>query len=325
MRRNQTNLNLKKCLKLAGNAVCALSVLFVLSTLWRTDFDFGQVENWRMFFTVCAAGIVLKAATVFLSAGAWCLWLEFFSGRRLERREALHVYAKANIGKYLPGNVMHYVERSLFAGKLDLSKKQAAAATLCEIASLVLAALFLGTVLAFSQVRDVLAAVFSRKLLELKTAGDVLFSGGSCGISGTGAAVLFAVAVSAAVLAAAYAFIRWLKRQKCAQPVLVFGKSFLLYVLVLAVLGLIFVCLYWYWAGKPQAGEVCLMMAAYSISWMLGFAVPGAPGGIGVREMALSMLLSPVMDGDVIAVLSVLHRMITVAGDFLAYLLRGRG
>ena len=115
MRRNQTNLNLKKCLKLAGNAVCALSVLFVLSTLWRTDFDFGQVENWRMFFTVCAAGIVLKAATVFLSAGAWCLWLEFFSGRRLERRDALHVYAKANIGKYLPGNVMHYVERSLFA------------------------------------------------------------------------------------------------------------------------------------------------------------------------------------------------------------------
>jgi len=96
-------------------------------------------------------------------------------------------------------------------------------------------------------------------------------------------------------------------------------------VLVLAVLGLIFVCLYWYWAGKPQAGEACLMMAAYSISWMLGFAVPGAPGGIGVREMVLSMLLSPVMDGDVIAVLSVLHRMITVAGDFLAYLLRGRG
>ena len=156
MRHSQTDLNLKKCLKLAGNAVCALSVLFVLSTLWRTDFDFGQVENWRMFFTVCAAGIVLKAATVFLSAGAWCLWLEFFSGRRLERREALHVYAKANIGKYLPGNVMHYVERSLFAGKLDLSKKQAAAATLCEIASLVLAALFLGTVLAFSQVRDLI-------------------------------------------------------------------------------------------------------------------------------------------------------------------------
>lgn len=58
------------------------------------------------------------------------------------------------------------------------------------------------------------------------------------------------------------------------------------------------------------------------IAWVLGFIIPGAPGGIGVRETALTLLLTPVTGRDMIVVLSVLHRLVTVAGDFTSYLLR---
>ena len=47
-------------------------------------------------------------------------------------------------------------------------------------------------------------------------------------------------------------------------------------------------------------------------------------GGIGVREMALTLLLAPVMGRDKIVVLSVMHRLVTVLGDVLAYFLRHR-
>ncbi len=135
---------IKKRVKIMGNAVSALSMIFVFAAFVRIDFDDRWITNWRVFWLIAASGVLVKTVTVFLSAGAWCLWLEYFAGRRCARREALRVYAKANIGKYLPGNVMHYVERNLFAAKLNLSQKQIAAASICEVLSIVLAAFLLG-------------------------------------------------------------------------------------------------------------------------------------------------------------------------------------
>ena len=52
-------------------------------------------------------------------------------------------------------------------------------------------------------------------------------------------------------------------------------------------------------------------------SWMLGFVVPGAPGGIGVREFVLVLGLSP-LAGEAPALLdAALFRLVTVGGDAL--------
>ncbi len=76
--------------------------------------------------------------------------------------------------------------------------------------------------------------------------------------------------------------------------------------------------------GQPRLSKVLRLIAAYMIAWVFGFVIPGAPGGIGVREMALTLLLAPVMGRDKIVVLSVMHRLVTVLGDVLAYFLRHR-
>lgn len=323
---------IKKYIKFAGNAVCGFSVLFLMIALMRTEFDFSQVTNWRLFLFVFAVATVFKTATVFMSASAWCFWLEFFAKRRCDRKMALRVYAKANIGKYLPGNVMHYVERNLFAGKLHLSQKQIAAASVCEIVSLVLTALFMGTFLAFSGMRKVLLTVgekvpvFHRlgHTLEEIVSGSV-FTGWKVWLS-------FA-AVILAVLASVF-FCRYRKgsakqrqimnKKFCAADffawIIQFLRSFFIYAAVLLILGLTLVLLYWYLGGRPAVRQALEMTAAYIIAWVLGFIIPGAPGGIGVREMALTLLLTPVTGKDSIVVLSVLHRLVTVAGDFAAYL-----
>lgn len=62
-------------------------------------------------------------------------------------------------------------------------------------------------------------------------------------------------------------------------------------------------------------------ISAYALAWLLGFLVPGAPAGLGVREAALIAMLGP--DISAIAV----HRLLTAAVDaivgLLAYLLMG--
>ncbi len=302
---------IKKRVKIMGNAVSALSMIFVFAAFVRIDFDDRWITNWRVFWLIAASGVLVKTVTVFLSAGAWCLWLEYFAGRRCARREALRVYAKANIGKYLPGNVMHYVERNLFAAKLNLSQKQIAAASICEVISLVLAAFLLGACLDFADLQTVWLAV-RQSLLPF-------YRGVLAG------AVCSAVFVIAAV--GLYALRNFAKRQDGFSFRQFFGtlfRCFWIYAAVLFLLGAILAAFYLYMGGQPRLSKVLRLIAAYMIAWVFGFVIPGAPGGIGVREMALTLLLAPVMGRDKIVVLSVMHRLVTVLGDVLAYFLRHR-
>lgn len=310
---------LKKYAKMAGNVLSALSVIFVLSALFRTGFDWAAVTDWRMFLCVCILGVALKTFTVYLSGSAWCLWLELFSGKRCRRIEALRVYAKANIGKYLPGNVMHYVERNLFAKDLELTQKQIAAASMIEVATLVLAAFSIGIVTSYSNLRDALSAILEQQGMR------IVF------VVLAGAGVLFAAGILA-VLFYRHRMQNSMNRNAAKRMHLeksqlinfakVFGLSFAAYTVVLLLLGFILVLVYWYWAGRPSVSSAAQMIAAYVTAWVLGFVVPGAPGGIGVRELVLTLLLAPVVGRERIVALGILHRLITVIGDFAAYLLR---
>lgn len=318
---------MKKAVKWVGNAVCAGSILFVLSAFLRMDVKTAMGGHAKLLVPACAAGVVCKTATVYLSACAWCLWLEFFSGRRCRRIQTLCVYAKANIGKYLPGNVMHYVERNLFAGSLGLTQKQIAAASLLEAASLASAASLIGICLAFAQMKSAVAALLSGRLFFSESPS----ASWNAGVLGKGAyeaadapLVWPAAAVLVCVAAVALCRLFCLRGKKGKRLVQTLFGSVVLYAAVLGILGLVLVFLYWVWAGMPKCGlgQVLFMTAAYSIAWVLGFLVPGAPGGIGVREMVLTVLLSPSVGRDAVVAVSILHRLVTVAGDFAAYLLR---
>ena len=67
---------------------------------------------------------------------------------------------------------------------------------------------------------------------------------------------------------------------------------------------------------------ILLIISGYIIAWVLGFIVPGAPGGIGVRELVITLLLGSVVGESMVVTLSVTHRLITIIGDFMAYLVR---
>ena len=49
--------------------------------------------------------------------------------------------------------------------------------------------------------------------------------------------------------------------------------------------------------------------------------VTGASGGIGIREMALLLLLGPLLGEGLVLSLAMIHRLITIIGDFLGYLI----
>lgn len=59
----------------------------------------------------------------------------------------------------------------------------------------------------------------------------------------------------------------------------------------------------------------------YSSAWVVGYVVPGSPGGLGVREAMMVVLLAPLTGAAVAAGLAVSMRLTTLLGDAATVLL----
>jgi uncharacterized membrane protein YbhN (UPF0104 family) len=72
--------------------------------------------------------------------------------------------------------------------------------------------------------------------------------------------------------------------------------------------------------GSDTASQVFLICGAFVITWLAGSVTPGAPAGIGVRELVLLFLLKGlVLESDLLLAV-LLSRVVTVAGDVLFFL-----
>ncbi|TLY33094.1 MAG: DUF4175 domain-containing protein [Ignavibacteria bacterium] len=57
----------------------------------------------------------------------------------------------------------------------------------------------------------------------------------------------------------------------------------------------------------------------FTLAWLLGFVMPGASGGIGVREAVIVGLFGSSLGTGVAAGLAIVLRLITVVGDLLTF------
>lgn len=297
---------LKKVGSIVGRLITILSLIFIAVAIYKLGFDFSSIENMPVFITILIVAGIIICVTVYLMGTAWKLWLDFFAERKNQYMETVSVYAKANIGKYLPGNVMHYVERNLFAGKLGISQKKIALCSIIEIIGQAGVAVLFGVLFSYRQLKLVLHELFDDSYKTI-------------------------ILIAIPILCLCIAIVVFIFRRKIAnftnqylnkKFVVTAFKSIVLYTLVLLTGGIIMVILYAYLGGHIDVDKVMLIISSYIIAWVLGFVVPGAPGGIGVREFVLTMLLSSSLGQEITLTISVIHRLITIVGDFMAYLIR---
>lgn len=68
-----------------------------------------------------------------------------------------------------------------------------------------------------------------------------------------------------------------------------------------------------------QEGSVWAFTFLFTSAWIAGYLLPGAPGGLGVREAITIALFSPLVGAGAAVGLSVTMRLATVLGDGLAF------
>lgn len=292
----------------------ALSLAY-LARFAYTSFDARQLSAWlslEMSWRLIVSAL-LFAATVFFSVLGWHVLL-----RRLSYPRALGQVAAAfcitQIAKYLPGNVGHHVGRVAIArSQMDIPAGVSLQSILQESALACLAALLVsaGSIMAlptgsFSVLQRNLIPGWQLNLVD-------------------GLYLTIALGLSALALVNACRRrwgrdrSRWLSWLLGAAPSWrAAGQALPAYVAIYVVNGFAL----WIIAGAlmhVDGRDFLILAGAYSLSWAVGFLLPGAPGGLGVREAALALLLTGTYTPDVIFTLSIMSRVSSVAADVLIF------
>lgn len=297
----------KKYLKIVGNILTVIAIIYIVKTIYSMKIDFATISNRSALTAAFAVGFVIMLVTLYLLAYAWTQIISYFSKNRFDKDKGVCIYIKANLGKYMPGNVMHYVERNLFAAEAGLNQLEVAASSVIEIAELLATALFMCVVLAFEDLEKI--------LMEVQIKGSYI------GVA-VGALLLLGIAVFLVLKSKrAEKLKNMLKRCWNKKFFLLLLGNMLIYMVVFFLLGMAMVIM----ATVPFDIAVSFenartIISSYTLAWVSGFIIPGAPGGIGIREYVFTVLTRKTEFENIILVVALLHRFMNILGDIVGYL-----
>jgi len=286
---------LRKSVFVVGSLFFALAIFYIAATI-RNNWSAVATFDWRaMNYFWLALAAATYCCSLVTTAMVWPSIIAKW-GHRITLRKALGIGLVAQIGKYLPGNVAHYIGRAALAKQLEVSFTQSGLSTIVEFGAALSAVMLVasgatlldGSIWAdtpiFSVLPDSLFWPLAMLVLVSIVGGAAFVFRGTPEIRS-----LFSVNFWIAPIC-------WLT-----VSFLLAGFSF--YALAIAFPG--------DWSIPVNSA-----IAIYAIAWAAGFLIPGAPAGLGVREVILLALLTPIVGAAVAVMLPIVHRLMSALVDF---------
>lgn len=303
--RMDKKVDIKKILKLCGNIISIIALLFVGKKLFTMEIDTKLLFSARTL-GVFVVLVLIQVFIILTSCFPWLKFVQILSGKNIKFKESMIVYAKANIYKYIPGNVFQFVARNELAVKAEVSHVDVAASTLLDTMFSLGMAFLISIVL----LKDI---AFS----YLKDYGDIFGK------------IIIIGAVCIVLLAAAVVILRkklapTLKRYRDAvrlKNLLPFAKLILYYVFSNLLNSIMLVILlHQVFRVEMDFGQLLTLVGAYLLSIIIGMVTPGASGGIGIREAVMLFLSQNLFTESVIVSAMVIMRVVSIVADVVAYL-----
>ena len=292
----------KKIIEIIGWIISAAALYFVYQNVINIDLEAAKAKvsySWIPYIIIFITIYVILMG--FLATG-WRYMLELLHGSELPKWRIIGIYTKTQIYKYIPSNLMHVIARIYFATQLGPSKSNVVQSYFLELVFMVLIGILIVLI-------STLTGSFSLSDELINEIRD--FSGGKLKGFSLGILVFGALAIGFYLVKALRNYKSSLNRQnlmrllKLAILLLAFfyGMGLVEYFVFYSLLGMDITFLY--------------VIALFTITWLGMFVIPGAPGGIGVREFIVITLLSPIYGPDDPTIGIIIFRVITVLGDAL--------
>jgi hypothetical protein len=296
-----------RIVRVAGYLILAASIVFLGYRLYTNLGNLFTIKLNKVFYLAILMASVYFGILQFFIVAALSALLKGFGADGVTFLKVLNFHGRTDIAKYLPGNVFHFAGRQVLAKNYGWSQSAVGLSSIAETVLVILggglaAMIFVG----FANAADALYL-----LSKFISPSVILWAG-------AGIASLWIVGAQAGRIPYLSRFSRTATVQKFSRspyPPLAVA----LYLVFFLSCGLMFWALLSALDGKWQADLIGIVGFSYTTSWLAGKMTPGAPGGIGVREAALVLLLGGVIGEAEALMLGVALRIVTTLGDFFLF------
>ncbi len=272
---------IKTRLHWVGAAVAGTGVLFVAVRLrnYSVHIEMSRLGP-DMWIWLTGFSFIYGAGNILLALG-WCDIMHHLKCKAC-KMWTVKVYGMTQLAKYIPGNVMHFAGRLAVGLSAGLPGKTLTQSMAWELGLLTLAGSILGVL--------ALPLLYAKLSLPM-----CLFL------------FLFTTCSTGAML--------WIRFSYLVT------RAFTCFICFLGLSGLLFDGLL-YVVQTPALAHTfpwLTLCGAYAIAWLIGFLTPGAPAGVGIREIVLLFLLKTVVQESDLLLAVMLGRVVTVVGDTLFF------
>ncbi|MCL2376938.1 MAG: hypothetical protein FWC76_06010 [Defluviitaleaceae bacterium] len=298
-------INVKKIVSIAGMILVVWSFYIIGEQMMymRHDLDLSILVNPWVFVPLLLVALT-EGIIIILAALNFRGLMAEVSDVPTKRYVVMRAYATANIYKYIPGGFMYVVGRSRIAVETEgMRHSKIAIGIIIEGAGWIVAGLILSAAFAFDHTIS-----YFQQLDILPIMGMVL---GLVILASIPVIYAFRRRISEAITnikneANNFGPTMLIKRMFTATGlVLLWASSFL------AVLTIM---------GQPMTINLAItVLGLYVLSWLIGFIVPSAPSGLGIREVLMLMFLGGTLNEGILLSAIVMHRALQFVGDAVAY------
>jgi len=289
------------------------SIFFISSLLYFCIYFFDNIDQISFDINLERNGINLFLSflfcvlSIYLNAYAWKYIVKWF-GKEFKSNNLISFYVLTNILKYVPGGVWHFVERFNFIKKIS-NPQIALYSTLIEPYFMLSGSFLLASMgLIFSPLYFFL--IFPLLFLNRKFIFLILK------ILGSFKGKVFEV-------------LRLPKSEGQFEERINIVSFLPIRALILEI-GFVlskfigfYICLNTFYASNNL--NIIFLLVIFSLSWSLGLVVPAAPGGVGVFEACLLILVGKSIPQNIIIICLVYFRVISTSADLflsLPFLIR---
>lgn len=293
-----------KSLRVVAHALGpAVAVAGISWVLWLA-FSLGEgllekLHEPKLLSLLVGLSLLYGVLSLVIAVAWW--WLTGIQGVRPRLQPCLGVWARTLVGKYLPGNVAHYVGRQVMGRLIGLEHGALIAIHVLELTALTTTAALIVLPVLVGRHWQAEISLFAPLLLAILALGVIVFA-----LTGV---VIRRLSAGGRHLSQA-SRLHTLETIRLFIPVVILDAIFLL------GSGLLFAVLLV--LGWPAAGRAALdLIWVYPLAWAVGTVTPGAPGGLGVREAVLTASLRGVLSSGEAASFALMVRIVTILGDLV--------
>lgn len=271
---------LKKLLTHLGNALALLGIIFVAIKFFHNGHQLDFSELNINQWSTLVVMAIIYGLANFLLAFAWWNILTNFDVN-ISLIFSLNSYGIAQLAKYIPGNIFQFVSRQAMGLSENIPGKLLLKSMMWEMSLLVVSAAIFGFL--------VIPLLFFKLNL---TQSFLIFI------------IIFILLL--------FIFYHWNSHR--------ITLAFILQFFFMAFSGILFVEALVLISGAKPFSVCVTMFGCYIIAWLVGFLIPGAPAGLGIRETVLLFFLKAVVTKSMLLLAVILARGVTISGDFLFFL-----